>query len=80
MKYRHYASGVETVYAYCDIDRSVYTGSGYDSAADRSRAGDFTFLFRDGHTTVHAGLLDWSYGSFHGLTLSMDGTKFFLQG
>ena len=80
MKYRRYGNGVETVYAYSSIERSYYAAGEYDPTVDRNRRGSFTFLSRLGRTYAYPAPAAWSYGSFHGLTLSMDGTKFFLQG
>ena len=78
MKYRLWNGGVETVYAYSDIERSFYIGGPYDPVTDRDSKGTFTFLTRSGKTSSCR--LYWPYGSFSGLTVSMDGTKFFLQG
>lgn len=80
MKYRKWKNGVETVYAYSPVGSSLYMGDGYDPAADRIRPGEFTFRYRNGKTVVCPVCIDWSHGGIHGLTLSMDGTKFFLQG
>lgn len=80
MKYRRYVNGVETVYAYSNIERSYYAAGEYDPTVDQNCSGSFTFLSRFGRTFAYPVPTDWSYGSFHGLTLSMDGTKFFLQG
>ena len=79
MKYRIWNGGVETVYAYSPVEHSFYTGGGYDPDTDRQRKGNFIFLFRNGKTVSHPGLTDWTYGAFHGLTVSADGTRFFQQ-
>lgn len=80
MKYRQWKNGVRTVYAYGMVNETLYSGGEYNPETDRKDPGDFTFQFQDSRRITHPGLEDWSYGSFHGLTLSMDGTKFYLQG
>ena len=69
MKYRLWNGGVETVYAYSDIERSFYIGGLYDPVTDRDSKGTFTFLTRSGKT--FSCRLHWPYGSFSGLTVSM---------
>ena len=80
MKYIRRKNGVRTVYSYGTVKETLYSGGEYNPGTDRNDPGDFTFRFQDSRSITHPGLADWSYGSFHGLTLSMDGTKFFLQG